>query len=92
LLTGVGEVDPPIVGQTVPHYRALEVPLYQLFYVGEEPPKLPHLPKRKTAEEIAWGRSGKDARFLEKFRGLLGRMNESKRRLLLYVAQKMARR
>jgi transcriptional regulator with XRE-family HTH domain len=26
--------------------RALEVPLYQLFYDGEEPPKLPNLPKR----------------------------------------------
>src|SRR2546426_7566422 len=29
--------------------RALEVPLYQLFYDGEEPPELPDLPKRKTA-------------------------------------------
>src|SRR5882724_6440156 len=28
--------------------RALEVPLYQLFYDGVEPPKLPNLPKRKT--------------------------------------------
>jgi transcriptional regulator with XRE-family HTH domain len=35
--------------------RALEVPLYQLFYDGEEPPELPNLPKRKTADEIAWG-------------------------------------
>src|SRR5712692_1560493 len=72
--------------------RALEVPLYQLFYVGEEPPKLPHLPKRKTAEEIGWGSSGKEARILNKLRRLLGRMNESKRRLLLHMAQKMARR
>ena len=29
--------------------RALEVPLYQLFYDGEEPPKLPILPKRRSA-------------------------------------------
>ena len=35
--------------------RALEVPLYQLFYDGEEPPELPNLPKRRTADEIAWG-------------------------------------
>jgi len=27
--------------------RALEVPIYQLFYEGEEPPKLPNLPQRK---------------------------------------------
>jgi transcriptional regulator with XRE-family HTH domain len=33
--------------------RALEVPMYQLFYDGEKPPELPHLPKRKTADEIA---------------------------------------
>jgi transcriptional regulator with XRE-family HTH domain len=33
--------------------RALEVPMYQLFYEGEEPPKLPNLPKRKTADNLA---------------------------------------
>jgi len=70
--------------------RALEVPLYQLFYDGEEPPKLPNLPKRRTADEIAWGSSGKEARFLTKFRRLLGRIDEEDRRLLLYMAQKMA--
>jgi transcriptional regulator with XRE-family HTH domain len=86
-------------GHTVPSVetleklaRALEIPLYQLFYEGEEPPKLPHLLKRKTTEEIAWASSGKEARILEKFRGLLSRMNESRRRLLLHMAQKMARR
>ncbi len=72
--------------------RALEVPLYQLFYDGEEPPELPNLPKRKTADEIAWGHSGKEARFLNRFRRLLGRIDEGDRRLLLYMAQKMANR
>ncbi len=72
--------------------RALEVPLYQLFYDGEEPPELPKLPKRKTSDGIAWGSSGKNARFLSKFRRLLGRVDEGDRRLLLYMVQKMARR
>jgi transcriptional regulator with XRE-family HTH domain len=72
--------------------RALEVPLYQLFYDGEEPPELPNLPKRKTADEIAWGHSGKEARFLNRLRRLLGRIDEGDRRLLLYMAQKMANR
>jgi len=72
--------------------RALEVPVYQLFYDGEEPPDLPNLPKRKTAEEIAWGSTGKEARFLTMFRRLLGRIDEGDRRLLLYMAQKMANR
>jgi len=70
--------------------RALEVPLYQLFYDGEEPPVLPNLPKRKSADDIVWGSSGKEARYLTKFRRLMGRMEEGDRKLLLYMAQKMA--
>jgi transcriptional regulator with XRE-family HTH domain len=72
--------------------RALEVPMYQLFYDGEEPPKLPNLPKRKSSDEIAWGSSGKDARFLNKLRRLLSKTNEENRKLILYMTQKMARR
>ncbi len=29
--------------------RALEIPMYQLFYDGEEPPKLLNLPTRKSS-------------------------------------------
>jgi transcriptional regulator with XRE-family HTH domain len=72
--------------------RALEVPLYQLFYDGEEPPALPNLPKRKSADDIVWGSTGKEARLLSKFRRLMGRIEEPDRRLLLYMAQKMANR
>ncbi|MGH9685379.1 MAG: helix-turn-helix domain-containing protein [Candidatus Acidiferrales bacterium] len=72
--------------------RAMEVPLYQLFYDGEEPPELPNLPKRKSSDEIAWGSTGKDARVLSRFRRLLGNIDDGDRRLLLYMAQKMAGR
>ena len=68
--------------------RAFEVPLFQIFYDGEEPPKLPNLPNRKTSAEIAWGGSGKDARFLNRLRSLLGRAEEEDRKLLLSMAQK----
>ena len=71
--------------------RALEVPLYQLFYDGEEPPKLPNLPRRKSSDDIAWGSSGKDGRFLNKLRRLLAKTEEADRKLLLHMAQKMAR-
>jgi transcriptional regulator with XRE-family HTH domain len=71
--------------------RALEVPMYQLFYDGEEPPKLPNLPKRKFADDIAWGSSGRDARWLAKFRRILNRTEESDRKLLMFMAQKMVR-
>jgi len=84
-------------GHTVPSVetlekcaRALEAPLYQLFYEGEKPPKLPDLPKGLTLDETAWGSTGKEARVLSKFRRLLSRMGEDDRQLLLYMAQKMA--
>src|ERR1700692_3705231 len=64
--------------------RALEVPMYQLFYDGEEPPKVPNLPKRKSADGIAWGSSGRDARWLAKFRLLLARTEESDRKLVMF--------
>ena len=72
--------------------RALEVPMYQLFYHGEEPPKLPNLLKGKSSDDIAWGSSGKDARFLSKLRRLLGKSDEQHRKLILLMAQKMALR
>ena len=70
--------------------RALEVPLYQLFYDGEEPPKLPNLLKRKTADEIVWGSSGKNAMYLHKLRRCLGKAADRDRKILLSVAQKLA--
>jgi len=70
--------------------RALEVPIYQLFYDGDKPPELPNLPKRTTAADIAWGTTGKDARFLTKLRRLLARTAERDRKLLLSMAQKIA--
>jgi transcriptional regulator with XRE-family HTH domain len=70
--------------------RALEVPLYQLFYDGEEPPKLPNLLKRKTADEIAWGSSGKNGIYLHKLVKCLSKATDSDRKLLLSLAQKVA--
>ena len=71
--------------------RALEVPMYRLFYDGEERPKLPNLPKRKSADDIAWGSSGKEARLLTQFLRLFSRMAGNDVKLLFSMAQKMAR-
>src|SRR5882762_6042454 len=57
--------------------RALEVPMYQLFYDSEQPSKLPNLPKRKAAEDIAWGSKGKDARLLSQFCRVFSRLEQS---------------
>jgi len=72
--------------------RALEIPMYQLFSDGEEPPKLPNLLKRKTTDDILWGSSGEDARTLFKFCRLFGRMKEDDLGLVFFTAQKMAKR
>ena len=72
--------------------RALEVPLYQLFYDGEEPPVFPNLPKRKSSDADAWGSFGKEARYLNKLRRLIGKSDDDDRKLLLHMAQKMAHR
>jgi transcriptional regulator with XRE-family HTH domain len=70
--------------------RALEIPMYQLFYEGEEPPKLPNLLKQKSSGDIAWGSAGKDAKYLKNLRRLLGKTNEQDRNILLHMARKMA--
>jgi transcriptional regulator with XRE-family HTH domain len=72
--------------------RALEVPMYQLLYEGKERPKLPNLPKRKSTDVILWGNSGKDARLLAKFCRAFSRMKEADLGLVLFIAQKMAKR
>jgi transcriptional regulator with XRE-family HTH domain len=86
-------------GHTVPAIEtlekmahALEIPLYQLFYDGEKPPELPKLLKHRTSKEIAWGSSGKDARFLNRLRRALSRVDWKTRRLLLDIAQRMVPR
>ena len=70
--------------------RALEVPLYRLFYDGEEPPKLPNLPKRKASDGNLWGGTGKDARYLNKLRRVLSKTDEEHRNLVMFMVQKMA--
>jgi len=84
-------------GHTVPSIetlekfsRALEVPLYHLFYDLNDPPALPNFTAGKTAEEIAEGGSPEQDRFLARMATLLGRLSETDRRLLLHVARRMA--
>jgi transcriptional regulator with XRE-family HTH domain len=69
--------------------RALEVPLYQLFYDGDEPPKLPNLLKRKTSDDIAFGSSGKQARYLHKLRKCLSKAADADRKVIMAMARKM---
>jgi transcriptional regulator with XRE-family HTH domain len=82
-------------GHTIPNLetlekyaRALEIPMYKLFYEGEEPLKLPKLLKRETAD-TRWGSSGKDADMVRQFCRLFSRMEKGNRELILFMARKM---
>ena len=86
-------------GHTVPSLetlekfaRALEVPLYRLFYEGENDPEPLKPLNRKASSVTLWGIAGKDARTFNRLRSFLGHMEESDRRLLLHMARKMGSR
>ncbi len=72
--------------------RALDMPLYQLLYDGDEPPR-PDVPASWTAPgNSSWGSSGKDLRYMRKLRHLLSKMEAADRQLLLFTVQQMAKR
>jgi len=72
--------------------RALDMPLYQLLYDGDEPPQ-PDVPAAWTESGgSTWGSSGKDLRFMRKLRHLLSKMDPQDRSLLLFTVQHMAKK
>ncbi len=88
-------------GHTVPSIEtlerfavALDIPLYQLFYSGGEDDPTPNLAPRKTLEELAAEdtKEGSDARFLLKLKGLVEKITEADRQVLLAMAKKLAAR
>jgi len=70
---------------------ALQIPMYQIFYEGENPPEVVELPKPRPVDDNAFGSTEEDARWLAKLRRLLSQTSESDRKLLLYMVNKMAR-
>jgi transcriptional regulator with XRE-family HTH domain len=71
--------------------RALDVPIYRLFYEGDVPPKFSNRLKHRVTDDVVWDSFGKSARYMRKLRDLLGRMDEDDRRLILAVTRKMVR-
>jgi transcriptional regulator with XRE-family HTH domain len=81
-------------GHTVPtvetlekYASALEVPLYR-FFTDEESVAKPKLPR----SDDSWGNRGKERVELRKLAKALSRMDEQDRKLLVSMAQGMARR
>jgi transcriptional regulator with XRE-family HTH domain len=97
---GTGLVRPYISrvenGHTIPGLetlerwaRALDMPLYQILYEGEEPPKPL---KIAGADPELWGNSRGEAAALNRLRLALKKMDEDGRKVLLSLARRMATR
>ena len=85
-------------GHTVPSVetlekmaRALEIPMYQLFHEGPEPAVAPKISRTGKTED-AWGTSGQSGNYFSKLRRLLAKMDPENRKLILYMAQKVAKK
>ena len=70
--------------------RALEVPLYRLFYDGEAPRNLRIFPSARQPMTSPSGAPATDARYLSNLLRVLARTAERDRKLLLSMAQKLA--
>jgi len=84
-------------GHTIPGVETLEkwasalrVPLYQILYDGDEPPKPLKLSGNHRSE--LWGNSGRQMHDLKRLRQYLSKMNEQERELLMSLAGRMATR
>jgi len=83
-------------GHTIPGVETLEkwasalrIPLYQILYDGEEPPK----PLKLSGNHhVLWGNSGRQLHDLKRLRQYLAKMNEKERELLMSLAGRMATR
>jgi transcriptional regulator with XRE-family HTH domain len=86
-------------GHTVPSLEtlerlamALEIPLYELFLEGEDQPPRPAPDAKRSAEHARQLEADSQLRFLEKIGHLLGKIAQKDRNILLYMAQKLAKR
>ena len=68
--------------------RALKVPMYRLFHDGEVPAGLSKL---KPPKDDEFGSRGREADYFSKLRRLLAKMEPDDQKLLLHMAQKVAR-
>jgi len=72
--------------------RAMEVPIYQFFYDGNEKPKDASLAEESDkAGDLHWRQSRKDRHLLRRFAKFLSQINDTDRQLLLSVGERMAR-
>jgi len=83
-------------GHTVPSLetiekiaRALDIPLYQVFYDGEKPPQVEPL-VTDGRRKLPFGRSETDAKFIQSLLRIVEAMDTASRKRLLKVAREIS--
>jgi transcriptional regulator with XRE-family HTH domain len=83
-------------GHTVPSVvtlekmaRALQLPLYQIFYDGNEQPVAPYQVAPRHNAKGDWASYGKGLRLFTKIRYALSRTSENDRDLILHLVEKL---
>ena len=71
--------------------KALEVPMYQLFHDSKQPPEILVFPERNGSNGAAHKSNPKDRLLLRRLGDLLSDIEPNDRKLLLLMAEKMAR-
>jgi transcriptional regulator with XRE-family HTH domain len=69
--------------------RALDIPIYRLFYDGDRL-SLPQRPKQERSS--SWGNSGRSRRYLDRLAFALGKLTPNDRDLILLMAHRVRRR
>lgn len=85
-------------GRTIPSLatlekfaQALQVPLYQFFYDGQQPPQVASLPPAVHVGGDNWGLNGDSARYVHRLGNLLRRISENDRKMLVHFASQLIR-
>ncbi|MGH9574876.1 MAG: helix-turn-helix domain-containing protein [Candidatus Acidiferrales bacterium] len=83
-------------GHTVPSLetiekiaRALDIPLYQIFYDGEKPPQIDPL-VTDARRKLPFGRSKSDAKYIQSLLRIVDAMGAASRKRLLKVAREIS--
>ena len=72
--------------------RALEVPMYQLFHTGEASSDVRRSKLDDHDNHDDWGMTGRDREYVFKLQKVLSKMTPEDQKLLLHMAQKVAKR
>ena len=72
--------------------RALEAPMYKLFFDGDGAPAKMRIASPKNVDDKLWGNKGQEAKTLRQFTKILEKLSDHDRSILMHTATKMQKR